>query len=376
MTKLATLLSFVLVALSPLVAVSDQVTNQQRIAAMLSIHAHARWPDGNFDGYPFLPLNEAVSILNADVGPAADSRRRRAVSKLSAYASGHEYIRNAVESLLGGRSDLVQLVRERVEAEPHISAALLEVSLVNLLVSMTPDCPWTAPAPPSGGVRTPPPVNWRFEILVPKGVDDIALALDPQSWDQCIPFFEDTHLESTPACCPKTPASVCSITGDATEPAGKPYESTCLYERFCNGANCSAGCRGAMRCDWSFENLLCVKAWYTPPVHLSCLASCADRYDVDYHLAESLFGELMGTDGESITMDYGNLSAREATSAEKATLVGSEWSVVTVSKTLDFAGSGYTGGVGTYLQGMQDELAWQTGEHACCVVEKECWSSW
>src|SRR5712692_1855553 len=51
------------------------ITNQQRIQAMLSIHAHARWPDANFKRLPFLELRDAVQILSRDHGPAADSRR-------------------------------------------------------------------------------------------------------------------------------------------------------------------------------------------------------------------------------------------------------------------------------------------------------------
>src|SRR5207245_643206 len=75
------------------------ITDQQRVRAMLSIHAHARWPDAKFKTLPFLPLGDAVQILKSDRGPAADSRRRRAVAKLAAYGLGRDDFRRDISDL-------------------------------------------------------------------------------------------------------------------------------------------------------------------------------------------------------------------------------------------------------------------------------------
>jgi hypothetical protein len=66
------------------------VTDEQRNLAMLSIHAHAFWPDRNFSGVSFLPLDRAIAILDEDTGPAADSHVRRAIANLWAYGYGRQ----------------------------------------------------------------------------------------------------------------------------------------------------------------------------------------------------------------------------------------------------------------------------------------------
>jgi hypothetical protein len=347
------------------------VTNEQRIAAMLSIHAHARWPDGNFDGLQFLPLRKAVELLMRDRGMAAASRRRRAIAKLAAYAPENEDIHLAIADLLMNRKDLTPTV-SALRTDRAISPALLEVAIVNTLTALTPDCPWNIPAPPSGGVKDPPPVAWSYDVSIPRNVEAIARALDPQSWDQCSPFFKDTHLASTAApCCPT--ASSCTAIGARSEPPGKPYNQAVLYERFCVADDCSTPCPGPHRCDIDFENLLCVTTEYKPWIPFSCLVACADQYDVDYHLASWISGELLGLEPAAVIMDQGRLSARRATAAETATLTGSPWAVVHVDKTFDFTNSGQTGAVGKFLQALKDELAGQIVEQACCEVPAECW---
>ncbi len=353
------------------VPVPDGVTNEQRVAAMLSIHAYARWPDGNFDGVQFLPLRKAVDILRRDRGMAADSRRRRAIAKLAAYAPENEDIRQAIGDLLMDRRDLTATV-SKLRTDRAISPALLEVGIANSLSALTPDCPWNLPAPPTGGVKDPPPVEWSYDVSIPRDMEDIARALDPQSWDQCSPFFKETHLASTASpCCPA--ASSCTETGPRSEPAGKPYNQAALYERFCVADDCSSPCPGPHKCDIDFENLLCVTTEYDAWVPCSCMVSHADRYDVDYQLASWISGELLGIEPAAVITDEGRLSTRRATAAETAKLTGSPWSVVHVDKTLDFANSGQTGAVGKFLQALKDELAGQVVEQACCEVPTEHW---
>ncbi len=353
--------------------VAEGVTNEQRIAAMLSIHAHARWPDGNFDGLQILPLQKAVEILTRDRGMAADSRRRRAIAKLKAYAPGNEDARRAIDALLMNRQDITSKLSEaRTAGGRSVSPAILEVAIVNSLATVTPDCQWKVPAP-SGGVADPPPVQWSYDVFVPRPVNDIARALDPQSWDLCSPFFTDTHLASTAGpCCPASPAASCSETGKRSEPAGKPYAAV-LYEHFCIADDCSSPCPGPHRCNIDFENLLCVTTEYTPGISCSLFAACADRYDVDFDLASGISGELLGVEPAPLITDEGHVSARRATAAETATLSGSPWALVHVDKTLGFANPGQTGAVGKFLQILTDELAGQIVEQACCAVPPECW---
>jgi hypothetical protein len=355
----------------PSVPVADGVTNEQRIAAMLSIHAHARWPDDNFDGAQFLPLRKAVDILKRDRGMAAASRRRRAIAKLAAYSPGNDDTHRAIADLLMNRQDLMATVYKR-RTDSAISPALLEVAIVNELTALTPDCPWSVPAPPSGGVQNPPPVAWSYDVSIPRNMEDVARALDPQSWDQCSPFFEDTHLASTASpCCPTT--SSCAETGVLSKPAGKPYNQAVLHERFCIADDCGSPCPGPNSCNVDFETLLCVTTEYDAWVPFSCMLARADRYKVDYHLASWISGELFGAEKVAVITDQGSLSTRRAAAAETATLGGSPWSVVHVDKTLDFANSGQTGAVGKFLQALQDELAGQIVEQACCEVPKEGW---
>ena len=348
---------------------AEGMTNEQRVAAMLSVHAHARWPDENFDGLRILPLQQAVDILKRDRGMAADSRRRRAIAKLLAYAPGSADVRVAVDDLLMDRRDLTPKLAESRSVRP----AVLEVAIVNSLAALTPNCQWTVPAP-SGGVANPPPVQWSYDVFIPRNVGDIARALDPQNWDLCSPFFTDTHLVTTAApCCPAKPGASCSETGVGYEPAGKPYTQAVLYEHFCYADDCSSPCAGPHICAIDFENLLCVTTEYSPWIPFSCAVGGAERYDVDFNLASWISGELLGVEPAAVIEDDGHVSARRPTAAEAATLTGAPWAVVHVDKTLDFANPGQTGAVGKFLQILTDELAGQIVEQACCEVQPECW---
>jgi len=261
------------------------------------------------------------------------------------------------------------------------------VIIVNSLTSVTPACPWQVAGGPTGGVPNPPPVQWSFDVLIPRPVDAIARALDPQSWPKCNPFFQETYLAATSSsCCSKATTATSAMTATCTpklgptgdpqaasaEPVGKPYGPTALYEHACIADDCSS-CPGPTRCDVDFANLLCIDTHYDKPMPFSCMTSSANRYDVGYKLASWLRGELLGQEQQQITDDHGGLSATRATDKEKVGLPGNDWSVVHVDKTLDFQDSNVTGAVGKYMQALRDELAWQIAEHACCDVAKECW---
>jgi hypothetical protein len=84
----------------------SRFTNDARIAAMFSVHAHAFWPDGDFpDDYRPAPLDDASRFLQADyradsADPMRASRRRRAIARLAAFGFDGRDIREPFGSAL------------------------------------------------------------------------------------------------------------------------------------------------------------------------------------------------------------------------------------------------------------------------------------
>jgi hypothetical protein len=383
------------------------ITDAQRNLAMMTVHAYARYPHGDFLGAEFLTLREAVDILGRDTGMRAESRVRRAIAKLLAYsypAESDEDIRaDAAARLLAGRTDaherpvisfrmlMRQIALGAAAAIPPIPIpppperlAEFEALIANLLQGVTPHCPYVIWV--SAGIGKPPPVAWRHELWVPRRMEDVARSLDPQHWAEASTLFYASYRVSTPSCCPKLPASNCSFTvapkthDPVPGPAcagGQAYPWTAFFERFCIGKACPS-CPGSAWCQVAFDNLLCTRTQYDQgaSVPLQCLAAHADRYDVSYHFATFLFGEINGNElGNDIDADSGSLWVRRPTSAEQqATLPAGVWSYVHVDKVLSFKDEGVTIGVGKILlETYHDELAGQIAEQACYEVPEECW---
>jgi hypothetical protein len=353
------------------------VSDAERNAAMISIRAHARWPEADADGV-FLSLREAVAILNRDEGRAARSRRRRAIATLVAWAAGRGELLDAAASLFGaGRAELLHALDIPVPPPPP---PVLEVLLVNqpALAAITVDCVWRATRP-TGGVFDAPAVGYSYDTMIPRPMPDVALALDPQSWQQCSTFFRASHFVATKAaCCPPsddgcTPQQDTAGNALAAPAAarGKPYGSTALLEDFCVGTGCGA-CDTAP-CDIDFVNVMCVDTRYDPAVHLSCFTGCSDRYEVGYRLGLSVRGEVLGVEKQRLLGDAGVVSAARVDAAEAAALGPGDWSKVHVDKTLVFDGSGFDGATRRYLSASEQELQDQIVEQACCEVEPECW---
>lgn len=360
------------------------IADHDRADAMISVHAHARRPDRNFHGAPIMVLEDAVPILASDVGPAAASRRRRAIAKLAGYGLERPDFRAAIAQL-GVDPAAIDAALATIESRPA-QGARLELPIFNLplLVALTPDCRSLAQAPLTAEVPDTvlsTPTGWSLDLLVPRPVHEVARAFDPQSWDQCSALFKATYLVDTPTpCCSATgPVIGCTAPpgpGDPTpgsaEPVGKPYGYSPLFEHFCVDNVCNT-CKGPRVCKARFKNILCVKTWYDRAVPICCLASCADRYDVSYRLARSMGGELLGDETAGVSIDQGGLSVRRAQPADKAGLLGSTWSVVHVDKRLSFGGSFYSGAAAAYLPALMDEIKGEVVENACCTVPKECW---
>lgn len=369
---------------------SPDVSDADRFEAMVSVHAHARWPDRDFKGFPFMEFRRAISILETDTGPAADSRRRRAIAKLAAHGIERPEFQRAIEALGVCPRALRGVIMETfgdVASWPAASSIELKIVNSDLLAALTKQCRYLAKKM-AGGVFTQPAPSfgWEYDFLIPRPMDSIARSLDAQSWDQCPGYFRHAYLVETPAQCCSNANPECDVDcAHAIEPGtsrpkekstarGRPYDE-CLYEHFCVGSNCGS-------CEWAdclsdFENLLCVETGYDAAVPFPWMTAFADRYDVDYGLACSMRGEIVGNDEKTLS-DYGNLHARRLTKAEIVTHGVSplfEWSWVHVEKTISFHGS-HGGGVGRYLKAKQDELGGMVAELACCHVERKCSLLW
>ncbi len=378
-----------------------EISDAQRNLAMVSIHAHAYWPDADFSDTSLLSLEDAVDILDRDSGMTADSRARRAAANLWVHKYDHDRpeFSKAVARLLRRAPSVSivavdqQLGKALADRTPPIAfppspvfAAVVEPIVSNLLIGLTQDCPYQVP--PSGpydGVGTNPTlVSWSYDIPIPRAMADIARSLDPQSWDVASSLFYDSYLVDTPpSCCPHTPSSDCTCTTTATgdpskgtaHPAGQPYGYTAFFENFCAGSTCP-NCQGP-KCVAAFKNLLCVRTKYDGAwVFMPCLAKYASSYSVSYHLATSISGSVYGADPGSIIRDEGTLSVRPATATEMATLAGNTWSIVHVDKELVFRSSGMTTAMSQALQSFEKELHDQIVDQACHDVPAQFWFSW
>lgn len=320
-------------------------TNEGRIAAMISIHARAFWPDQLPPGIELrtASLDQAVALLKDDPDPFAVSRRRRAIAKLAAYGLGRPEIDAALEELganLGalrhafeGHSGI--LGPRPAFAEPPETLVLgpgeRESAAYDLHANLSiPNC------------QTKRLLNWvgsigastvaTSSVWVQREVGDVAKALDPQAWDECSKFFDHTYLAR------KDPSGVVEV---PMVPFGTPYSTPTLFERFqCATTGCDA---------W-FENLLYVTTWYeTPGVGQT-------KYAVSYGFNECLDGQVLKKP-RKIIADDGDLWARQDPAG------GTN---VEVSKTIAFDSAGLTGIAEAALA--HSEMAGELAELVCCGV--------
>ena len=368
------------------------ITDAQRGAAMVSIHVHARYYPHSPDTVALvIPLQQASQILHQDAGMGADSRRRRAAAKLAAYWI-HRFdfgdFDEEIEQIAG--PDAVHTIGgylgDVIASDSLPPAEITELKLLNLLKFMTLHCPWLVNKDLRGGVRTPPPIEWNFEILVPRSVPDIARALDPQSWNECSVMFRASHLVKTPSCCPKTDTADCScqINPDGTpkpidppKPRGMPYDFNALYEHSCYDAQdqCATCDYAGVSCDLNYKNLLCVRTRYDTAIGSSDLLGAVGRYDVDYHLGRSLAGELSDGEGYLLDSDQGNLHVRAPAAEDLTGVAMGVWSVVHSDKHMSFKDTGMNTEIGELLKAIEDELKGELAEHACCYVKPEKWGT-
>jgi hypothetical protein len=284
------------------VAVRDAgFTNAGRIAAMLSVHAWASWPDGHFPpGIETIALEDAVAFLRDDPDRIAPSRHRRAIGKLAGYALEHANIRAALV-VLGANPEAIEGALH-ADGE-HLTPIARETFVNDMFADSSPFCPWKQlkVTPPIPGA---PQITTQVTIWVPRMLADAAAAFDPQRWDECSKFFappERTYLAHLDA--KHQPVADPVLPAGSTYVAASADGTTGLYESFtCNATGCSA----------TFENMLNVTTWYSTPAVGATDLRCPDlkgagtlRYNLTYTLGQALSGEVLGVQDIFVGPDQG-----------------------------------------------------------------------
>ncbi len=322
-----------------------EFTNGGRIEAMLSVHAWATWPDGNFPpGISVIPLEEASVFLRDDPDRLAPSRHRRAIGKLAGYAIGNEAIRRALVVL---QADPPTIEAALGALGPHLTPMQRETFVNDMFANVSGSCPWhqLKVTPPIPGA---PQITTQVTIWVPRMLADAASAFDPQRWDECSKFFSPpertflAHLDSN-----NQPVA------DPALPAGSAIPGRHLYESFtCNQTGCSA----------TFQNMLNITSWYSTPAAGSTDPRCPDlpgagtsRYNLTYSLDEALGGEVLGVPN-TVSIDGGEGCAQtDPTGGTQAF----------VSKTIEFTNP-VTNGINQAILTFA-EVAGEFADLLCCV---------
>jgi hypothetical protein len=371
----------------------------RRLTAMLSVHAHARYPHGRFPrGFTPLPLEDAARFL-ADDRPAPDeahdvpaSRRRRAVSKLAAHGLGRpgvgpaarERIVGAIRTIVEGApqppvtsgpsaatasvddrvASIVERITERVTPGLQARGAGLRAAAVPepgqatpieleqalndeypALVGEPSDC-WSRLAVSVPAVGQSASAWVRVEIARP--LDDVRASIDPQSWDVCSAFFPagGTYLADPGG--GGYPTTNCQAGEGTPETPGSVYgwpDAKVLFEYFVTGI---PGFES-----W-FTNLLDIRTTFWP----AGTVGPADAFAVSYSLRRPVCGAVLGVP-QRIVIDGGSAVATSA---------GPGTTIVEGSKMIRFASPLVTAATKAMFEVLFDELAAQMGELACCPV--------
>jgi hypothetical protein len=331
-------------------AATAEPTSGQRLDAMVSVRAHALWPDGDFPaGFRPMPLERAAALIRNDADPFAPSRRRRAIATLAGYGwragSFPPPIARALDTL---GADPQALLREIDDAGPAARAdgPMREARVYDaverdrfgavLLVSgchTTKLSQWVSPP-------TKPSVTSWITISVNRTVDDLARSLDPQSWKQCSKLFVKSYLAVDPGTSTADPTADTPVTPGTAYPStavvpGTPYPWRLFFEHY--DGHCPGGC-------W-YKNLLDVRTWYE--------GTSPHTYRVRYELNRYLAGSM------SLKIDGGGLSAEPITG-------GTGGATVNAWKTLQFDSTIGNAMIAAVLR--QSEAAALITEMACCDV--------
>lgn len=287
-------------------------TLARRLDAMVSIRAHALWPDRNFPpGIHPMGLDRAASLLRRDPDRFAPSRRRRAIATLAGYGwrSGTfpPTVARALDTLGVDPQSLLRLI-DSEDPAVHADGAQLEASVYDAVDrDRYGGALWVATCHPTKLYQWVSPPNKpsttsSISLAVNRSVDDVARALDPQSWSSCSQLFRKAYLAAEPVGAadpaPDTPVAPGTAYPGTSVVPGTPYPSRLFFEHY--DGRCSFGC-------W-FKNLLDVRTWYEP------LPPSSDhRYRVRYDLHRFLSGT------EVIKIDGGGLKVEPTTGGAAVT---------------------------------------------------------
>ena len=341
------------------VPVEDDARNGGRIAAMLSIHAYARWSPSEFP--PELrvaALDDAATFLAQDTGMFAKSRQRRALVKLGAYRYAAHDLDNEriVRALNILRPNSASYLKQQFDLFSTLKAGD-NPPTAEELETYAYDLPQFAELNvagcPAHAIDLPPPkigpeAHAEVTISVEKGVCSVAPAMDPQNWDVCSKFFkppEHTYLAQVANLTP---------TPEPTIPGGTAYGGVLgerkLFEEFTCPKTDSNG--KATGCDAKLKNMLLVSTRWD--------SVTGNRvYFVRYSLPRQggvLSGQVNGVP-ETLTADQGGGDVTEKTSTS-VTVKG--------TKTLRFEDPILTGGMQAVFTVMMDEIAGEFAELSCC----------
>jgi hypothetical protein len=323
-----------------------EFSNAARIQAMLTIHAYYFWPDKRFPpGVRPLPLESAAGYLAAEVrfgkSRAAWSRRRRAIAELAAVGLHRDDFRAAIREL---------------GVDPHLLEAVLTSRTIagltpSQIATIVADLPAVAGEPVDCASQwkelkvvvsaaSDPSASYTVDINIPLPVKTVAPALDAQNWDQCSKFYcppERTYLAHLDA--------NGTVVMDPPKPAASEYPNVTLFELFtCPLQDCGYT---------TFRNLLDVDSHLIDsPLHYQV------TYGLDTYLSGSTVTGLGSTDLD-LYYDNGHVYADPAPG---------NGSVVHADKTLLFGNPIVLGSFNAGLQVMQQELASELAEMACCHI--------
>jgi hypothetical protein len=318
-----------------------EFTPGRRLDAMVSIRAHALWPDRNFPpGIRPMALERAASLLRRDPDPFAPSRRRRAIATLAGYGWRAGTFPPTIAHALGTLGVDPQALLRRIDEEPAAPAdgAELESRVYDAVDrDRFGGALWVADCHPTKlyqWVSPPdkPSTTSSITLSVNRSVDDIARGLDPQSWSTCNQFFLKSYLAVEPV-------GTADPAPDTPVAAGTAYPATAgsrlFFEHY--DGRCSFGC-------W-FKNLLDVRTWYE---------SIPSTSDHGYHIRYDLHRYLSGT--ESIKIDGGGFKAEPSTGG----------ATVTAWKTLQFQSTVATAVTAAVFR--QAAAAGVITDIACCDI--------
>jgi hypothetical protein len=184
-------------------------------------------------------------------------------------------------------------------------------------------------------------ISIKVTVEVPRAVDDVARAIDAQSWDECGRLFKSTYLAQAVDGTYPTPGGWALPA--TPQPPGSDYGAV-LYEFW--------SCWSKPRCNAWFMNLLDIDAVRTPAT------GALQRYDVGYRL-RTCIDAATSSGPTALTGDNGHLIA---------TRVDGGHTSVSMTKSLAFTSD--TDGFRTYAAyvGAPTQVADSIAEIACCIV--------